>query len=1258
MLLYGNNTSNKTEILIENYAKLLNSGVCSDEILVIVQNSKLKEEFIEKTKKLLTINSLTKFHIYSYFGLCYNFIQEYYPLLEEKINNGKCEIFPNLCGLEASRHIFKNAIDKIVFKGYNSKTNLLHQLLRRQSLITLNDLSDDEINEKTKILKESFMGDIKSAINLYRQKTLEYRAFDYLRQVQLFNYIYKNIENKFKYVFIDDADEITPSLFNYLNFIKKDIKEFFIAYDPKGTTRKGYLCGSENNFEQFLCENPIILENKKDYDFIYENAINEKPIELANYSEKDFIKADEMIEDIIKEINLLLEKNVKPDEILLIIPENNEFLKLYLEKINSEINYVTGSEKIEENKTVSGLISLMELIIENENYRISPYKLRGLLGLILKTDLNSMVKIVQEFEADFGCKNLYEILENYKNFKNIEKFLNIKNELKDKKLSEILYALSLNFVDNTKQNKEDTQKINQLLKQLRDFEHIFKENFDRKELLNQLQNTIISENPLENNQLKKGAINVSTPQKAIDFKIKNKYMFLIDTTNSSWIKQDIGPLYNAWVFSKNWIKKDFTLEDNISLSLDKTGRMLRKLLLLSDGEIKGYSSIYNFLNVENFKGIKHFFSKKDIEIKPTFKIIPRNDQKPVLDYKQGKMAVMAVAGAGKTTIMLALIMKLIENKVKPENIFVLTYMDSAAKTFKERIKACFPDLAELPNISTIHGLSMRILKENNNHAHLGLDVDFDIVDEIKRQKIITEIIYNEGGDSSKINSYERAISAFKNSKNKNENNLSPTFKRVYLEYQKTLKSLNLIDYDDLLILSLELLKSNSKIREYYQNLAHFVIEDEAQDSSSIQQELINIISKEKGNLIRCGDVNQAITATFSNSDTVGFKKFIENNPNVKMNFTARNSTGVINLANKLIKEGLKISNSSFLEIKTEPVVGKNIDNPNTYAFKIFEKEEDEKKYIIEKINEIFSNNQKSTIGILTRTNKEAEIWGNYLKAITPYKITTKGSNLADNLVFSVVLSIFNFISNPMNNNLIINFINLMINSGFYKSDYEIYEKIKKLENKPFILSDLEEFSIWWDLRYFLELTIFSPYELAYKIGEFYFSKDKIQKANIAPIASLISKIYNLEKNFEDTLNKMNELSKRPIGNLVFLNEKEETIEDNEIKIITLHKSKGDEYDFVFIPSLNNKNLGLTNDDIKLKESTKIVQSVQNIKKTDEELKKEIIDENLRLLYVGITRCKNKLYLTTSNETKIFNKVTKVAPSLCFEILKGENNGHI
>ena len=87
MLLYGNIASNKTDILIEKYSDLLNKGINSDEILVILQNSKLKEEFLSKVKKNLKINALTKFNVYSFFGLCYNFVEEYYPLIENKIKS-------------------------------------------------------------------------------------------------------------------------------------------------------------------------------------------------------------------------------------------------------------------------------------------------------------------------------------------------------------------------------------------------------------------------------------------------------------------------------------------------------------------------------------------------------------------------------------------------------------------------------------------------------------------------------------------------------------------------------------------------------------------------------------------------------------------------------------------------------------------------------------------------------------------------------------------------------------------------------------------------------------------------------------------------------------------------------------------------------------------------------------------------------------------------------------------------------------------
>ena len=106
---------------------------------------------------------------------------------------------------------------------------------------------------------------------------------------------------------------------------------------------------------------------------------------------------------------------------------------------------------------------------------------------------------------------------------------------------------------------------------------------------------------------------------------------------------------------------------------------------------------------------------------------------------------------------------------------------------------------------------------------------------------------------------------------------------------------------------------------------------------------------------------------------------------------------------------------------------------------------------------------------------------------------------------------------------------------------------------------------------------------------------------------------------------------------------------NEIHILTMHKSKGDEYDYVFIPELTEKNLTLDIDEIKLKEGAKIINNVQNSNKTEEELKKEILDENLRLFYVALTRAKKKLYITCSKEYKIFNKITKTTPSKCFSI---------
>ena len=1272
MLIINQLNSDKTEILINSYASLLNKGISADKILVIVQNFKKKDDFIQKTKNLLKIDAITNFNVYTFFGLIYNKILDNWPVIENKIKDTDAKITPNLSGLEVSQYIFRKAIDEVKFKGYNSKINLLHQLLRRYSLCVLNALTQDEIKERAKILSDPFYSDIKNALNLYKLKTLNLRAFDYLRQTDIFKYIYQNTKNKYEYVFLDDGDEITPALFEYLTFIKNDIKKFFIAYDEYGCTRKGFLGALEFDFENFTGEKPIQNNNDtaktKKANEIFCLIKKNEPVLVENSELQTFIRQDEMIKKTVDKINILLsdpKNKLKPSDISIVTPNIDDYLKIQLKSIKVPIQYLSGSEKLSKNPVIHALLEILKLI-NNKNLKISPYILRGTLVKILNIDIDLALKITDNYES--SDQSIFDALNTFSSTEEIDVFLTLIEDIQNQNLSEQLFALAYKYIKETPQNKDLIYKINQLLKQIRDFEEIFisqeKDSLHfKRELLLQLENTIISENPLYSANVDDDAIIVSTAQKLIDNSIFSKHAFLLDTTSSNWTKQDIGPLYNAWVFQKSWKKPSFELEDNINCALDKTARIIRKIYLLNSEKIYIYSSIYDFLGIENFKGINHFFKESHSNtntegdtqepIKKEFKIIPRPDQAPVLEYKEGKMAVSAVAGAGKTTIMLALIIKLLSQNILPENIFVLTFMDSAARNFKERIKDNFPNLVELPHISTIHGLALRILRENNNHTKLNLDVDFEILDEIKRNIIIKDIISAFGIDLTKTDLYERAISAYKNQKHQSPDKLSPLFKRIFEAYKITLLSQNLIDYDDLLSLSLMLLRKDKGVREYYQNLMKYIIEDEAQDSSEIQQELIQMLSQGHKNLIRCGDVNQAITTTFSNADVKGFKKFINENTNIKMNYSNRSATGIIDLANSLIEYGKTVSKEAFLPIVTKPVPNKNIvDNKSAQTF-IFNKEKEEKDFILSKINDIHKNaaqtNKNPSIAILLRSNRKVLEWSEFISENSTLKFSTNSDTLDLNPVYRTVLAILNFINTPLDNNTIKTTAKTLIGLGFYRQDIEVLEFLDRIQ-EPFILGNNEYFSIFWDLKYFLSMWNQPIYETAYKIGEFYFSKDEVHKANISLVSGIISKIYNTNKTFEDTINKLNTLANKPNRTGIKLIADSENKETG-IQILTLHKSKGDEFDHVFIPELYTDNLSLDINDIKLKENAKFIESVKTEPKNEAELKKEILDENFRLAYVGITRAKKKLYLTSAKEYKIFNKIREKSPNQLFLLPK-------
>ena len=1257
MIFYSTINSNKTDILIEKYFELVNSGVDPGEILVLVQNGRKKKKFVEKLKNKAPLGNMGNINVFSFFALARSFLERNFVTAENMIKDPHAPVFAHLCGLEVSQYIFKNCIKEIEFKGYNSKVNLLHQLLRRYSLIVQNALCDDEVKIREKILKEAYAKEADDAIKLYKLKTLQYRAFDYLRQVNIFEYLYKHTKNQYRYVILDDADEITPAVFEYLKYIKKDVKEFFISQDPHGSSRLGYLSAAIVDFEKFLGQKPIDLRgnNKKTKRAleIFNAVKNNKTLSDENIIVSSFIRRDEMIFDTVEKIKKLIDNGTKPSQIAIVTPIIDDYLRFCFKKIKQEVFFLSGSEKLNQNPLVGAVIEILKLANVNDAF-LSPFVLKSLTLEILKLPPDEAIELTQKYrEANYSQKKfIKEFLFEYEDNR-VKDFLCSLEALKNEPLSVQLFEICTKYIEKTPQNQNSILKLNKLAKQINDFEEVFTSHFEKLQLIEQLENTIISENPLSEDEIPENSIIVASAQKLTDSEINVKHLFLLDCSSSEQIKQDIGMLYNSWVFQKNWSKSVFEPDDNIELTQDRTARILYKLALCADEKIYVNSSIYDTLGIENYGGIdKYFKCAKNTNSAPPKKIIPRDDQKAVLEYKSGKMAVSAVAGSGKTTIMLALILKLLEGSIikdiKSENIFVLTFMESAARNFRERIKQNYPDMIELPQISTIHGLALKILKENNNYTFLNLDNDFEITDENKRREIIASAVVNAGLEYDKTELYERAISDFKNSSGTTDIKKvkSPSFKRIFSTYDKFMKENNLLDYDDLLIYALKLLKTNQGVRLHYQNLARIIIEDEAQDSSPKQQELISILGEKHGNIIRCGDVNQAITATFSNSDVKGFKKFIRENKNVEMNKSQRCGVKIIDFANKTIDNAFSFAPEAFLNIKMQPVEGKNPTNADGVELKLFEKQFEEKKFIADTIRKIKAQYGEKSIGILLRSNWQIAQWANFFEEEN-IKVEKNIDTLNNNAVFRTVLAIFNFINDTKNIKNIKNSLATLLEMPRYKGEKEILDEV---EQNDFTSDKFSKYSLWWDLRYFLFKSTASPLELIFEIGDYYF-KNTLEFANVSMVYSIVEKIYQTQKTFEDTLFRMNEISNRLNKSAKFFLEEDKTA--NAVRIMTLHKAKGDEFDFVFIPELTCENMGLKIEDIKLKKNTEFIENLKADPKDTQTLKQEILEENYRLLYVGITRAKTKLYLSCSKTYKIFKKEKTYKPCEIFTA-EGEN----
>jgi len=323
-------------------------------------------------------------------------------------------------------------------------------------------------------------------------------------------------------------------------------------------------------------------------------------------------------------------------------------------------------------------------------------------------------------------------------------------------------------------------------------------------------------------------------------------------------------------------------------------------------------------------------------------LISRPSQAQVLRYRGGRLGIAAVPGAGKTFTLSALAAQIIQSGAlgREQEVLIVTLVNSAVDNFENRIKRFFPNPLQALyryRVRTLHGLAHDIVREKP--ARVGLDERFAILDEreagfIRRDAVNTWL----SNHAFELNDYldpdleeqkrgwvrekqfpdfieDLALAFIRSAKDRR---LTPEKLRnlleqapgplplaemgleIYADYQRALAYRAAVDFDDLIRLALEILENDDEYLERLRYRFPFVLEDEAQDSSRLQQDILGLLSGPDGNWVRVGDPNQAIFETFTTASPELLRDFIRKNPSVDMSESGRSQQSIIELANYLI----------------------------------------------------------------------------------------------------------------------------------------------------------------------------------------------------------------------------------------------------------------------------------------------------------------------------------------------------------------------
>ena len=597
-----------------------------------------------------------------------------------------------------------------------------------------------------------------------------------------------------------------------------------------------------------------------------------------------------------------------------------------------------------------------------------------------------------------------------------------------------------------------------------------------------------------------------------------------------------------------------------------------------------------------------------------------------VNHGEGPCLVLAGAGSGKTRVLTERIIRLISDGVSPYNILAITFTNKAAREMKSRVENGIGSLADSVFIGTFHSFGLRVIREN--YMSLGLKSNITILDQDDTKAIVKRIIKEMDLDP-KAYDIKHIISRISNSKN---DGVTPSeYNRLYLreedkiiaviyeKYIKILKENNSVDFDDLLLLPVDLFKKNKEILEHYQERFKYILVDEYQDTNSIQYELCKLLAKKYQNIFVVGDANQSIYS-WRNADyrnILNFEHDYKNTCVILLEENYRSTNNILKAANSVIKNNKE---GNKLKLWTSSGDGEKIDYIRV------EDEIKEANFVTNKINELVDLGYKySDFAVLYRTNAQSRILEQTCTSNSiPYNIIGSYRYL-DRKEIKDLIAYLNLIYNPQDSVSLERVINVPKRGIGAKSIDNLRIKAQESGVSLFDAIDSGKEAEW--KKIVLELIEDAKELNLSDIIEDVLSKTgmRAEYENDKSVESDrrledLEEFKSLALNFED--NGIFDLETF-LENIMLVSDTGQYSGDgDEVTLMTLHSAKGLEFKVVFIVGMEEG----------------IFPHSRSFESESE------LEEERRLCYVGLTRAKTKLYLLSARQRTIFGSTSLTVES--------------